>query len=613
MSKSNNNKIDLQDINNQSLFLTLAFGFGVFLLISRLFYVQVINFEENELRSQSNRIRKQVQKASRGTILDRTGEVLVRNRPSFHVALVGNEIKNKKEFLAKIAAIVDSQGHPVFDSSHVAFRLEQSKWRKFQPLRILEDASMNVISLIEERMHELKGVVKVVEARREYPFGTIAAHTLGYTGELSKEDLKKDKFESYKMGDRVGRKGIERVYQSDFRGVDGILHLEVNAYGKRLGVLEDMPNMDPESGLDLVTTLDLDLQLAAESAFADSLKGGLVAIDPRNGEILAMVSRPNIDPNIFSLDKKSRKKEWANVALDGNMPLNNRPIVGTYPPGSLFKFFTAIAGIEEGVITPDSKAYKSCHGGFKFGRRYQKCWKESGHGHNNVIDALRESCDTYFYQLGLELGMEPINRIASMYGLGNKTGVDLPHEKSGLLMDSITYNKRFKRHGWKWTRGQILHLSIGQGELVTPLQMANSFAGLGNGEYLWKPHLFKALKKDGRTIESYEPSILKEIRISKVAQEMVIQGLEEVIVAPGGTGSSARVPGVRVGGKTGSAENPHGELTHAWFGAVAPLDEPTIAIAIVVENAGHGGSIAGPIAGKVLRHYFQRKNLNGTP
>lgn len=604
---------DQQDINSKSLFLTIVLACCFGLLIVRLFTIQVINYEENEKRSESNRIRKNIQKAPRGRILDRTGEVLVRNRPSYHIAINGSKIVDRDSLFKSLINIRNYNGSLIFDSTHVDFRLQQTKWRRFTDLRILEDAPLEVVSVIEEHLHELQGAVKVVEARREYPFGTLAAHTLGYTGELTEKDLKLEKYQNYKQGERVGKKGLERVYQEEFRGEDGVLFEEVNAYGLRLGVLSDMPNRDPIPGHDIVTTLDLDLQLVAEKAFPDTLKGGLVAIDPRNGEILAMVSRPNIDPNIFSLAKNFRKKEWANVALDSNRPLNNRTIVGTYPPGSLFKFFTAIAGIEEGAITTHSKKYKPCHGGFQFGRRYQKCWKPSGHGHNDVIDALRESCDTYFYQLGLEIGMEPINRIASMYGLGMATGIDLPHEKNGLLMDSVTYNKRFKRLGWKWTRGQILHLSIGQGELVTPLQMANSFAALGNGKHLYKPHLFKQLIKDGRVIETYEPTSLREIDISQESQDMVIRGLEEVISAPGGTGRAARVEGVRVGGKTGSAENPHGELTHAWFGAVAPLDNPTIAIALIVENAGHGGSIAAPIAGKILRHYFQRNQVDGNP
>lgn len=613
MNRSSDQASHQDQANSRSLLLSLIFILCTFILFLRLFTVQIVNYSENEERSQSNRIRKQVQKAPRGRILDRTGEVLVRNRPSFHISIKGSLIKDKKQLFSDLMAITNLDGSQVFDSNWVSRRMEQTRWIKFSPLRILEDAPLEVVSVIEEHSHKLQGAVKIVEARREYPFGTLAAHTLGYTGELTESDLEKPRYEGYKQGNRVGKKGLERYYQEDFRGLDGIYHLEANAFGKRLGVLEDMPNRDPIKGLDLVTTIDLDLQLVAEKAFSDSLKGGLVAIDPRNGEILAMVSRPNIDPNIFSLAKKFRKKEWANVALDSNRPLNNRAVYGTYPPGSLFKFFTAIAGIEEGAITPTSKPYKACNGGYKFGRRYQKCWKPSGHGHNNVIDALRESCDTYFYQLGLEIGMKPINDIASMYGLGYKTGVDLPIEHSGLLMDSMTYNRRNARLGWKWTRGQILNLSIGQGQLVTPIQMANAFAALGNGKYLYKPHLYKELQKDGRAIDQYEPSIIREINISKTSQDMVLQGLEEVITAPGGTGRSARVKGVRVGGKTGSAENPHGDLTHAWFGAVAPLDEPTIAIAVLVENAGHGGSIAGPIAGKVLRHYFQRNSIDGNP
>jgi penicillin-binding protein 2 len=313
------------------------------------------------------------------------------------------------------------------------------------------------------------------------------------------------------------------------------------------------------------------------------------------------------------MDSLSRKKEWAAVALDPNLPLNNRAISGVYPPGSTFKLFTSVAGLETGSVTMDGRPFVPCTGGYRFGARFQHCWDLRGHGTFSMIDANRESCDVYFYQLGLMMGMGPINKYAGMYGLGRRSFVDLPGERRGLLVDSANFNKRNKRLGWTWTRGLILNLAIGQGELVTPLQIANSFGALAEGKHLWQPHFLKAVRDSLGKYHFVKPQVLQTIKIKPTTQVMIDRALEEVVSAPMGTGIAARVPGIRVGGKTGSAENPQGKLTHAWFAGVAPLGSPRIAIAVVLENAGHGGSVAAPIAAKVLKHFFSRDSgvVNG--
>jgi penicillin-binding protein 2 len=598
------------DRNFKSSFLTIIIGILFSLLIARLIFVQVVDHEENFRLSENNRMRQNIIKAPRGEIEDRHGNVLVRNRPSYHISLLYHKMENKDSLIRRVLSIEDSEGNPVFDSLHLLHQIKRGRWRKYKPQLLYEDAPFELVSIIEERSADLPGIITEVESRRAYPYGTLAAHTLGYTGRITVDQLKKRKDLGYDKNDRLGKKGLENHYEATFKGVDGVEYIEVDAFGRRLGQLDGMPKLDPIEGKKVITTLDLELQKIAENAFPDSLKGGLVAIDPSNGEVLAMVSSPRMNPNIFSLDSISRKREWANVALDSDAPLNNRALVGLYPPGSLFKFFTAIAGMQQG-IHPKAKPYKPCHGGYQLGRRYQKCWKLTGHGNVDMIEALKTSCDVYFYQLGLQIDMDPINNVARMFGLEKKTHIDLPIEKRGVLIDSVTYNRRNKRLGWRWTRGQILHLSIGQGQLVTPLQMANAFAGLGNGYQLFKPRLIKAIiGADGR-VESYsKPEVLKELSLTDSIRYMVNTALNAVVNEPGGTGRRARVKGVRVGGKTGSAENPHGELTHAWFGAVAPLEKPEIAIAVVVENAGHGGSVAAPIASQVLNYFFERKNQN---
>ncbi|MGL1934670.1 MAG: penicillin-binding protein 2 [Fibrobacterales bacterium] len=747
---------DQHNRNVKSSFLVLIVGFIFLILVGRLFYLQVIMYDENLRLSESNRMRKIIIKANRGNIFSRNKEILVRNRVSNNIMIEPNKVEGlrglrsvvfnkdsitdaflkseayaerKTKFDGYLREWIEEVGDSVIyktipdayvieerrklttdslykvetiirlfgDSTKVSFeklhlkallekqsvskkdsiytlqkkrpgyekrvaiyerklkwfvknslwdfrmKLEQQKVKnldlfhnlmtmknvenkqvfdtlktmerihaasrknRFKRHLLLEDVNYEVVSLVVEHQEHLQGVVVEYDPRRFYTSGKTAAHLLGYNSEITEEDLKDSLFANYRQGAYIGKSGVEKIYEPMFRGQDGIKFVEVDVYGRELGLLESMPNEKAKAGYNVVTTIDLDLQKIAEEAFADTLKGALVALNPQNGEILAMLSSPAFDPNIYSIETSLRNEAIAELK-SADKPSYNRAALGTYPPGSLFKLFTSIAGMETKKITPTFKYRKACTGAFKFGRRVQKCWKASGHGRMDVVDALRESCDVYFYQLGLDVGMDPINKYARMYGLASKSGIDLPTERSGLLMDSTTYNKRFKHKGWRWTRGQILNLAIGQGELVTPLQMANAFGALAANDSLYHPHLLKeVVDENGLVVKRYKPKALNAIEISDETYNTIITAMEEVISAPHGTGGWSRVKGVRVGGKTGSAENPHGEKTHAWFAAVAPLDKPEIAIAVLVENAGHGGSIAAPIAGKVLRHYFSRK------
>jgi penicillin-binding protein 2 len=417
---------------------------------------------------------------------------------------------------------------------------------------------------------------------------------------------------TYSLGDRIGRKGLERRYEADFRGRDGLRYVKVNAFGKVIEEVSEMPGSRPIPGYDLTTTLNMDLQVLAESLLVDSVRGAVVALDPRNGEVLVMASSPRMDPNIFSLGKEKRSKEWAKLALDPAMPLNNRAVVGGYEPASTFKGILSIASLENGRIGPKDHMAKGCMHGYKFGNRTWKCWTDRGHGKMNMIDAFRESCDVYYYQAGLMLGMENINRWADAFGFGQETGIDLESERKGLLMDSATYERLYRKRGWRWSRGLVLNLSIGQGQIATPLQLANYAAGLANGRRLYRPHLGKVIRRaSGELMTETEPEILHEIALSKIQHETILESMRQVLEAPHGTGGRARVPGVVVGGKTGSAENPHGEQTHALFICVAPLYAPEIAIAVVLENVGHGGSQAAPVAGSLLNRYFHGRP-NGT-
>ncbi|MFC1585654.1 penicillin-binding protein 2 [Fibrobacterota bacterium] len=593
--------------NRASLKLTVIIGVAFLFLVLRLYYLQIHRYEYHLRLSEKNRIRLKILDAPRGLIKDRNHKIMARNRPSFQICILPTELKEKTLVLQNLMKVQDSTGNRIFDSTKVEYMMERGRWRKFNPLPILEDAGVEVVAIVEEHQLDLPGVITVVEPRREYPFGTTAAHALGYMTEISEDEFESYKQRGYRLGNRVGVKGLEKRYETVLRGREGKKFLEVNVYGKEVGVLRDMPNEPAEPGKNLVTTLDLELQMIAEEAFPDSQKGSVVALDPRNGDVLVMASSPRIDGNIFSLSKELRTGEWQRLALDSNRSLNNRAVIGLYDPGSTFKAIVSLAGLVSDELDPDYSGFKSCRGGYQFGNRFWKCWKISGHGRMDFYGAFRQSCDTYYYQAGLLLGMEAINEMAGRFGFGENTGIDLVTEKSGVLMDSAFYEKKFKAKGWKWTRGLILNLSIGQGQMATPLQLANYAAGLGNGKVIYRPHLVQAVQDSkGHVLMRYEPQILRELNISPEHHKVILEGMRQVL-EPGGTGGRARVKNVVVGGKTGSSQNTTGEKTHALFIAIAPLHEPEIAIAVVVENAGHGGSVAAPIAGKILDFYFYRE------
>ena len=580
----------------------------VLVLLIRLYSLQYTHYDENFKRSEKNRLRRVELVAERGFIYDRNGEVLVRNRPSFQIALQSLHLPRKKEgrdsVFNLLLGIKDKNGVRMFDSLSLDTAFQRSRWIKNRPIHILEDASPEQVSVIEEHSSELPGVVTLTESRRDYPYGTLASHVLGYTSEISEEQLKQPAYEGYSQGDRIGQKGLEQEYDVEFRGKNGMKLVEVNAAGREVGSTRAVEGQAPVPGLHLVSTIDLKLQKVAEAAIPDSVKGALVAIDPRNGEILAMVSSPRLDPNIFSLKKRERNKGWAQVALDSLRPLTNRAISGVYPPASVFKLVTAGAGLESGILS-ESKYYpKSCTGGFQYGSRYQKCW--GSHGNLNVVHALRLSCDVFFYQAGLEIDMARINEFARRFGYGEQTlGIDIPGEKSGWLPDSASFNERNKRLGWRWARGLILNLSIGQGQLVTPLQQATFIGSLATNKGVYRPHFMKELRDwQGNVVKRYEPEIIRPGKTKPETHRVLLAAMDSVVNHPGGTGKRGALPGIRVGAKTGSGEWKKGEKTHAWYAAVAPLYDPQIAVAVILEAAGGGGAKAAPIVRKVMMSYF---------
>ncbi|MCQ2120420.1 MAG: penicillin-binding protein 2 [Fibrobacter sp.] len=607
MYKSNSNEgVQIRNWNVLIFMAAVLLCFTVLLL--RLFSLQYTHYDENLQRSENNRLRRVELVAERGFIYDRNGEILVRNRPSYQIAIQSLNLPKKKSgrdsVFANLLQIRDKDGKRMFDSLSLDTAFLRSRWIKNRPIRILEDASPEQVSIVEEHSSELPGVVTLIESRRAYPYGTLASHVLGYTSEISEEQLKLPEYANYSQGDRIGQKGLEQHYDAEFRGTNGLKIVEVNASGREIALVKGVDSKAPVPGLHLVSTIDLKLQKVAEAAIPDTARGALVAIDPRNGEILAMVSSPRLDPNIFSLKKRERNRGWAQVALDSLRPLTNRAISGTYPPASVFKLVTAGAGLENGVLS-ESKFYpKPCTGGFQYGARYQKCW--GSHGNLNVVNAIRLSCDVFFYQAGLDIDMERINEFGRRFGLGEKTlGIDIPGERAGWLPDSASFNERNKRLGWRWARGLILNLSIGQGQIVTPLQQAVLVGSLATNKGVYRPHFMKELRdSEGNVVKTFEPEIIRQGKMKPETHRILMAAMDSVANHPGGTGKRGAIPGIRVGAKTGSGEWKKGEKTHAWYAVVAPIDNPEIAVAVIMEAAGGGGAVSGPIARKVLMAYF---------
>lgn len=608
-----NDSSENEILQNRNLHI-LTYMAGVIILFAillvRLFSLQYTHYDENLQRSDNNRLRKSEVIADRGYIYDRNGEVLVRNRPSYQIALLASSLPRKKvqrdSVMMNLLEIRDKSGTRFFDSLSLDTAFLRSRWIKTKPIQLLEDVSPELVAMIEEHSAELPGVVALVESRREYLYGTLASHVLGYTSEISEEQLKKPEFAGYSQRDRVGQKGLEQAYDKEFRGKNGVKLVEVDASGREVNSVTGVEGTAPVPGYHLVSTIDLNLQKAAEAAIPDGVKAALVAVDPRNGEILALVSSPRLDPNIFSLKRRERNKGWAQVALDTLRPLTNRAISGVYTPASVFKLATAGAGLESGLISERKRYSKPCTGGFQYGNRFQKCW--GTHGDVNVISALRLSCDVYFYQAGLEIDMIRINDFAKRFGYGQVLGIDIPGEKAGWLPDSVSFNNRNKKLGWRWARGLILNLSIGQGQLVTPLQQAVFVGALATNKGVYRPHLMKELRDvDGKVVKRYEPEVVAPGTMKRETHRVLMNAMDSVVNHPQGTGKKAAVPGIKVGGKTGSGEWKRGQKTHAWFAAVAPLDNPEIAVSVIVEAGGGGGSVAAPIVRQVLMSYFNVK------
>ena len=578
------------------------------LLVARLWFLQIKNGEEYVKLSENNRIRIQQTQAPRGNILDRFGRVIITNRPYFNLLWTKEDAPDPDEVSKRLAQILNE------DISHLLTCIREAAGQpRYMPILIKEDIDWKTLVYIENHHLELPGVRVEAVPSRDYLYGNMASHLIGYLGQISKTELEALKYNKYQGGDPIGKMGIEKIFENELRGEKGFRYLEVDVLGFEQQILQ---HQDPMPGNDLQLTLDIDLQNTAEKAM-EGIAGAAVAMDVNTGKLLAIASAPSLKLDEFIGGIST--KVWQELLNDPLHTLVDKSVQGQYPPGSTYKIITALAGLSEKVINPQTVFY--CNGGLHMYNRRYGCWKKSGHGAISLQRALSESCDVYFYQVGQKVGVDRLAAYAESLGLGQKTGIELEHEKPGLVPTSAW--KKMKKNE-KWQDGETLSVAIGQGfNLATPLQICRMTAAMVNGGKLYKPQIIEAIKDpDGSTLKKIEPELLGKVNGSAQDREFIIRGLIDAVNTRHGTATSAKMENITVGGKTGTAQVvrmakfksiPESQLPrkykdHAWFTCFAPAEKPEIAVTVLVEHSGHGGSVAAPIAKQMLEMYFKEKN-----
>ena len=578
---------------------------GTFCLIFiRLFYLQVIHGEELRRLSENNCIRLQSTDPSRGMIFDRNGIRLVDNRPAFDLNIVLKDAKPIEQTVKKLSEYIN------VPESELMSKIENDKTvSSYKPILLKKDIGRNALAAIEVRKFDLPGVVVDVKPRRHYIERQTAAHLIGYLSEINADELNSGEYPGYTVGDYIGKFGIEKIFESFLQGKRGGRQVEVNVMGQ---VVRNLKTVDAQPGQNLYLTIDLRVQKKAE-ALLTGVAGAVAAMDPQTGQILALASSPSFDQNIF-VDGMSHE-QWDALVSNPLRPLENKVIHGEYPPASTFKIITAIAALEEGVIDKNTTFY--CPGYYKYGNRVYRCWRPAGHDSVNIVKALAQSCDVFFYQVGQKLGIDRLSMYAIASGLGSPTGIDLDHEASGLIP---TKEWKKRRTGVAWQGGETLSVAIGQGfDLATPLQMLVLTSAVANGGKMYKPLILKSVySPEGSVILESKKQLTGKLPVSKKTLEIIKEGLWNVVNNKKGTAWIAHVEGLDISGKTGTAQvvgrsKEHGLSeeklsqrlkSHAWFVAYAPSVDPKIAVSVIVEHGGHGSSAAAPIAKEVIKTYF---------
>lgn len=582
----------------------------IFIFLGIRFYVlQVPRYEDFRQRAENNRIREIPIIAPRGNILDRNGNVLVKNTPAFNIIVTPEDIENEEE---TVRALVENIG---VDRDQLLTELHNPLRPKSQPILVKQNAEAGDRAWVSAHELEHPEIQVDPQPQRLYPLGKLASHVLGYIGEISAADLEKPRYSGYKMGDIIGKGGIESVYDQILRGVDGKRRVVVDSRGRPIRELE---KVEAIKGQDIVTALDIDVQRVAEEEFDKSGDtGAAVAMDPRNGEIIAMVSRPAFDPNVFARNVISaeNRAEVRAIMADKTNPLYNKALQGIYPTGSTWKLLMSAAALEEGIITPkDSRL--ACGGGIQMGNRFVRCM--NNHGQPDIHTAIVKSCDGYYYRLALKMGIDMIHDWMVRFGTGRRTGVDLPSEAPGWI-PSRELKKRMNPRDPEWKDFDTVLASIGQGSVaISPLQLLYATNGIMVGGEYYTPHIFREAKETQASKPRYYEGQPRELKLSKETMDIVMYGAWGV-VNEAGTASYVGFPTeLNVGGKTGTAQVIAMEKSkggrehkdHAWFISYAPLrtpEKPELAVVVLSEHAGFGGRASAPKAKMIHAIYFSKK------
>ena len=588
--------------------LCVVVAFAV--LFMRLFYLQIMKGEEFMRLSENNSIRLESIEAPRGLIYDNHGVLLVDNRPSFDLSIILRDAKPLDQTLRKLAFHLNIS-HKDLEEKLAGYTGLSS----YKPILLKQDIGRDAMAAIEVHKYDLPGVIINIRPVRHYINGQHASHLIGYLGEINAKELQSITYQGCRSGDYIGRFGAEKSFEDVLRGQRGGRQVEVNVKGQVVKALQTV-NADP--GKNLFLTIDYALQQKVEDLLKDRV-GAAVAMDPTSGAILVMASSPTFDQNAF-VSGMSRE-EWNALTTNTDYPMNNRVIQGEYPPASTYKIVTAIAGLETGEIDLDFTV--SCPGYLPFGDRVFRCWKRGGHGEVNVVRALAESCDVFFYEVGKAVGVDRLANYANMLGLGQRTGIGLENESKGLI-PTAAWKK--ERTGEAWQKGETLNVSIGQGfNLTTPLQMLVLISAVANGSTLYQPQIIQRVETaDGVQVEYIQPKATGSLTVSPKTMQIVKQGLWEAVNTKGGTARGIRLKQYPISGKTGTAQlvarkepepgKKRGKediaeehKDHAWFVAYAPSEAPQIAVAVIVEHGEHGSTAAAPVAKEIIKAYLDKR------
>ncbi|HEX6943050.1 MAG TPA: penicillin-binding protein 2 [Gemmatimonadaceae bacterium] len=558
-------------------------GLALGVLLVAFFRAQVIEHAEFALQSDDNRLNEVPLPAPRGMILDRNGQVIAENIPGYTVSMLSPKADSLRAALQRLSSVL-----PLTDSQ-VEVVVKRFRAAPTRPAVILSDATFEQVSMLEEERSRFPSLVIQAAPKRHYPDRQAVAAIVGYTGEINEDELKTEAYKDYKPGQQIGRAGLERQYEAIIHGKDGSRFVEVDARGRVVRQAGARPDRLPESGPDLRTTIDLDLQRFTATLFDSTMQGGAVAMDPSTGAVLAFHSAPIFDPNDFIGGISERK--YSALRNDPRKPLYNKALQGVYPPASTFKLATAIIALQSGVVGLGDRMPQSCTGSYQFGTRPFRCWEKKGHGSLTLAQAIEKSCDVYFYQLGLRMGLDKLLTGGTSLAFSKATGIDLPQEtRPGWPEAAAYFDRKYGKGGW--TNAVTLNLSIGQGENEqTVVNMARFYTALATDGHAVRPHIVD------------RPT--ERVKLFDLTAEQMA-GLREAlhgVVSTRGTAASAALKGVEVAGKTGTAQNSHGK-DHGWFVGFAPKDDPKIVVAVLVEFGEHG-YVAARIASKMMERFLK--------